>query len=129
MRFIIDHHSGEPIYRQIIEQVKYAVAAGQLKESAQLPSIRSLSLELAVNPRTIIKAYEELQHAGLVVMRQGQGVFIAKTQSPAAASERHKSLTDMARRLVAEADRLGASADEIKRVVDEVLKEIDRDKT
>ncbi len=124
MRFLLNHHSGEPIYRQIVEQVKFAVASGGLREGSLLPSIRALATELSVNPRTIIKAYEELQAAGLVVMRHGQGVFIASTRPAAPASDRKKALTDMARRLIAEADRLGASHQEIKDTIDQVIKEL-----
>lgn len=126
MRFLLNHHSGEPIYRQIVEQVKFAVASGSLKDGAQLPSIRILATELSVNPRTIIKAYEELQAAGLAVMRHGQGVFITATRPPDA--NRRKTLTDMAKRLVAEADRLGATHQEIRDTIDQVIKELGNDK-
>ncbi|MHC4714852.1 MAG: GntR family transcriptional regulator, partial [Planctomycetota bacterium] len=69
----LDHSSGEPFYRQIVEQVKYAVAAARVVPGDRLPSIRGLAGRLKINPRTVVKAYEELAHAGLVVMRQGQG--------------------------------------------------------
>jgi GntR family transcriptional regulator len=126
MRFLLNHHSGEPIYRQIVEQVKFAVASGSLKDGAQLPSIRILATELSVNPRTIIKAYEELQAAGLAVMRHGQGVYITANRPPDA--NRRKALTDMARRLIAEADRLGATHQEIRDTIDQVIKELGHDK-
>ncbi len=126
MRFLLDHHSGEPIYRQIVEQVKFAVASGSLKHNQQLPSIRILATELSVNPRTIIKAYEELQAAGLVVLRHGQGAFITAARPPD--SNRQKALTDMARRLIAEADRLGATHQEIRDTIEQVIKELGNDK-
>lgn len=65
MHLQLNHQSGEPIYRQIVEQVKYAVAAGDLAPGARLPSIRELAGQLKINPRTVVKAYEELRAAGL----------------------------------------------------------------
>ncbi len=116
MRIHLNHHSGEPIYAQIVEAVKYAVAAGRLAPDARLPSIRALADDLKINPRTVVKAYEELEHAGVVVMRQGQGVFIA--ESPAApASVRQQAITGLVRRLLAEAARLGASPDEVQSIL------------
>ena len=80
MYIFLNHHSGEPIYRQIVEAIKYKIVSGQVAVDEKLPSIRSLAEELKINPRTMMKAYEELQHAGLVVMRQGQGVFVSANQ-------------------------------------------------
>jgi len=114
----LDHHSGEPIYRQIVESVKYSIASGQLSEGDGLPSIRALATELKINPRTVVKAYEELQHAGLVVMRQGKGVFVSPDRGVTPAKARHKAIGDMARRLLAEAKRIGAGKDEILRIIE-----------
>lgn len=109
----LDHHRGEPIYRQIVEQVKYKVACGQLPEDERLPSIRELARTLKINPRTVVKAYEELQHAGLVVMRQGQGVFVAPRAGAVPARERKQAIREMARRILAEGLRMGASPEEV----------------
>ena len=117
MYFRLDHHSGEPIYRQIVEAVKYRVACGQLAPEAQLPSIRALAEELGINPRTVVKAYEELEHAGVVIMRHGQGVFVAEGQAAAPAGVRRQALTDLARRLLAEASRLGADPEDVLDIV------------
>jgi len=114
----LDHHSGEPIYRQIVEAIKYKVASGQLAVDEKLPSIRALAEELKINPRTVVKAYEELQHAGLVVMRHGQGVFVAANQGVVPSSARHKAIGEMARRMLAEAFRLGASRAEVLKLIE-----------
>ena len=116
----LDHHSGEPIYRQVVEQVKYRVASGQLEPGQQLPSIRALAGQLKINPRTVVKAYEQLQHAGLVVMRHGQGVFVTEARETLPAAARKKALADLARRLLAEASRMGATPDETIAVVQQV---------
>jgi len=126
MTIRLDHRSGEPIYRQIVEQVKYMVARGDLKPGAQLPSIRVLAADLDVNPRTVVKAYETLEHAALVVMQQGQGVFIAENRGSVPSSARRKVLTEMARRLLAEASRLGAGAEETLGVVRDVAKDMEK---
>ena len=114
----LDHTSGEPIYRQIVEAVKYKVAAGQLAVDEKLPSIRSLAEELKINPRTVVKAYEELQHAGLVVMRHGQGVFVAANQGSTRQSVRRQAIGEMARRMLAEAFRLGAGREEALKIIE-----------
>ena len=117
MRLHLDHHSGEPIYRQIVEAVKYKVACGQLAPDERLPSIRALADDLKINPRTVVKAYEELQHAGLVVMRHGQGVFVADGGA-APHAVRQKAIAEMARRMLAEAFRLGADKGEVLRIIE-----------
>ncbi|NQV33495.1 MAG: GntR family transcriptional regulator [Phycisphaeraceae bacterium] len=116
----LDHQSGEPIYRQIVEQVKYKVASGQIKAGEQLPSIREMAKDLKINPRTVVKAYEELQAAGLVVRRQGQGVFITESQTAMPARVRHKAIADLASRLLSEASRMGASGEEVQMILKEV---------
>jgi GntR family transcriptional regulator len=117
MHLYLNHNSGEPIYRQIAEAIKYKVASGQLTNDERLPSIRSLAEELKINTRTVMKAYEELQHAGLVVMRQGQGVFVAANQGITPESVRRKAIGEMARRMLAEAFRLGADKEEVLKVI------------
>jgi len=118
MEILLDHHSGEPIYRQIVEAIKYGVAANRLAPNTQLPSIRALAEELRINPRTVVKAYEELEHARVVIMRHGQGVFVVN-QSSTPVSVRRLALADLARRLLAEGSRLGADPHEVLTIVGE----------
>jgi GntR family transcriptional regulator len=120
----LDHHSGEPIYRQIVEAVKYKVATGELEPQVQLPSIRALAEQLQINPRTVVKAYEELEHAGVVVMRHGLGVFVGLNHGVVPAGVRRQKLADLARRLLAEGARLGADPDELMRIVEQEAKHI-----
>ena len=114
----LDYHGGEPIYRQIIEAIKYKVACGELAVDERLPSIRTLAGELKINPRTVVKAYEELKHAGLVVMRHGQGVFVASNQGVTPKSVRRKAIGDLARRMLSEAFRLGAGKTEVLEIIE-----------
>jgi GntR family transcriptional regulator len=124
----LDHHSGEPIYRQIVEQIKYRIACGDLAGGDVLPSIRGLAEQLKINPRTVVKAYEELNHAGLVVLRQGQGVFVAEMREATPVAVRSRAITEMARRLLAEAKRLGANSPEVLNIVKKTAEDMEADK-
>ncbi len=74
----INPHSGVPIYRQIMDQVRYQILAGVIKESEQLPSVRDLSATVKVNPMTVSKAYAYLEMEGLLDRKRGVGLFAAK---------------------------------------------------
>jgi GntR family transcriptional regulator len=120
----LNYQSGEAIYRQIVEQVKYKVASGELSPGQRLPSIRELAKQLKINPRTVVKSYEELRAAGLAVMRQGQGVFITENQALASVKTRQKTIADMTRRMFSEAMRIGADKEEILRIVNKTAQEM-----
>jgi GntR family transcriptional regulator len=115
----LNYQSGEAIYRQIVEQVKYKVASGELTPGQRLTSIRELAKQLKINPRTVVKAYEELRSAGLAVMRQGQGVFITDNLATLPNKVRKKQIEDLSRRLFAEASRLGADTAEVIQIIKE----------
>ena len=76
MRFKLSDNSGVPIYRQIQDQVRYGIASGLLRSGEQLPTVRALAVELAVNPNTVTKAYTELEREGIVTTEQGTGTFV-----------------------------------------------------
>lgn len=78
--FRIQPQSGVPIYLQLVEQVRHAIELGALRPGDQLPGIRKLSKELVMNPNTVAKAYREMEHAGLIVLRHGAGAFVAENQ-------------------------------------------------
>jgi GntR family transcriptional regulator len=82
--FRVDAGSGVPIYRQLVEQVRLEVMLGGLAPGDQLPTLREVVDALAINPNTVVKAYTELEHEGLVVRRQGMGTFVTATPSTAA---------------------------------------------
>ncbi len=123
----LDYQSGEAIYRQIVEQIKYKIASGELKPNEQLPSIRDLAKQLKINPRTVVKIYEELQSGGLVVRRQGQGVFVKNGQSAVPLQTRNKLIGEMARRTLAEAYRLGANEEEVIEIFSNIIEEMRSD--
>ena len=76
MLFRLNPSSGVPVYVQLIEQVKHAVETGALRPGDQLPTIRKLAADLVVNPNTIVRAYRDLEHEGLVELKQGSGAFV-----------------------------------------------------
>jgi GntR family transcriptional regulator len=78
----IDPGSGIPVYRQIMDQVRLLIAAGQLPAGGQLPSIRELARQLRLNPTTVVRAYAELAHQGDLEMVHGKGAFIAAARRP-----------------------------------------------
>ena len=76
IKFIIDYSGGVPIYRQIIDQIRFGIASGQLKLGEQLPTVRALAVELKVNLNTVSKAYKELEIRKILETQQGTGTFI-----------------------------------------------------
>ncbi len=79
--FRLNASSGVPLYLQLMEQVKHAVETGALRPGDQLPTIRALAQELVMNPNTVVRAYRELEHEGIVELRHGLGVFISASVS------------------------------------------------
>jgi GntR family transcriptional regulator len=111
---------GVPMYRQIVNQVKYLVASGLLLPGEELPPIRTLALQLKVTPNTIVKAYGELEISGVIQKRQGSGTFVSEARPPQLAlRDRRRVIEQRIDGLLAEAHQLNFSADEILRMVRE----------
>jgi GntR family transcriptional regulator len=115
----IDPSSGIPVYRQIMDQVKYYVASGALSVGAALPSIRELSKTLSVNPSTVVKAYNELGHEGVIEMLHGKGVFVTGGPSKISAKEMRENIRRIARQLVVEARQMKAPRELVLGIVKE----------
>jgi GntR family transcriptional regulator len=79
--FRLNASSGVPLYVQLMEQVKHAVEIGALRPGDQLPTIRALAQELVMNSNTVVRAYRELEHEGIVELRHGLGAFISSSVS------------------------------------------------
>ncbi len=110
---------GVPIYRQIVNQVKYLVASGLLRAGEELPPIRTLALQLKVTPNTIVKAYDELEISGVIHKRRGSGSFVADVRPQLAARERRRVIEQRIDALLAEAHQLNFTADDILRLIRE----------
>ncbi|MFP4502011.1 MAG: GntR family transcriptional regulator [Candidatus Hydrogenedentota bacterium] len=117
---------GQPIYSQIVAQVKYLVAAGRLAPDDELPPVRTLAQQLLINPNTVARAYRELEQAGIVYKRQGAGTYISDAGSPLAAKEKRRILTGRADALVADARHLGFDLDTVLDLVRERYMALDQ---
>lgn len=106
-RFTIDLHSGVPVYRQLIDQVRSGIASGTLSAGDQLPTVRQLAVDLAINPNTVMRAYRELELSGLIETQQGTGTFIAKKKLEKNSPERERQLGQMAGEFAARAGAAG----------------------
>ena len=104
---------GVPIYRQIVNQVKYMVASGQLLPREELPPIRVLAGQLLVTPNTIVKAYRELEIEGVVHKRRGAGTYVSEFVSPLARREQRKILGQRADALLTEAAQMNVTFDDV----------------
>jgi GntR family transcriptional regulator len=122
MEFRIDAAARQPIYRQIVEQVREAVARGRIARDERLPSVRELSRMLVVNPNTVARAYSELEREGILNTRQGLGVFVAAPKMELTKKARKERLFEILDRLLTEAVCLGFTADEVAAAVDDRVK-------
>ena len=118
MHIEISLQDGVPIYRQIVNQVKYLIASGHLQTDEELPAIRTLAQHLSITPNTVVKAYGVLQQEGLVYKRQGAGTFVADTKSPLALKERRRILAQRTDSLLTEAQQLGFSFEEVVQLLE-----------
>ena len=114
----IDARSPVPLYAQIAERVRLAIATGALGRAASLPSVRQLAAELRVNPATVIQAYRELEQQGFVEIRHGAGTFVRELAPGRRARERSHQAAALVRRLLADARRLGVSVPELQRAIE-----------
>jgi GntR family transcriptional regulator len=115
--------SGVPIYLQLMEQVKHAVETGALRAGEQLPGIRTLAEELVINANTVAKAYRELEHEGVVELRQGAGAFIAGTAGARKVNDKLRAGQTIVAAAVEKLRSKGVTDDEIRRLIEAELRE------
>jgi GntR family transcriptional regulator len=113
--------SGVPIYLQLMEQVKHAVETGLLKAGDQLPGIRRVAEDLVINPNTVAKAYRELEHQGVLELRQGAGAFIAEGATATAQTERVRAGQSLMTEAVVKLREAGLGEDEIRRLFEAAI--------
>jgi GntR family transcriptional regulator len=114
-QFALNLHSGVPVYRQLIDQVRSGLALGTLTGGDQLPTVRQLAVDLAINPNTVLRAYRELELAGLLETHQGTGTFVGKKKLERKDAERERQLTQLANEFAA---RAGAAGFEVEELLD-----------
>lgn len=113
MEFQVDPTTRVPIYRQLMDQVRRAVARGRLRPGSRLPSVRVLSRELVVNPNTIARVYSELEREGVLNTRPGLGVFVAEPQADLSAAARRQRLAEIIDGFLTDAVHLGFAEDDV----------------
>jgi GntR family transcriptional regulator len=111
--FRLDGHSGVPVYRQLIDQVQGAIASGALKPGDQLPTVRLVAVELAINPNTVMRAYREMEIRGILDTQQGTGTFIADRPAETSTDHRERQLNQLVSEFISRAGAAGLTVDEL----------------
>jgi GntR family transcriptional regulator len=118
----VDPSSAEPVFQQIVDHVKRAIATGQLRPEDRLPSVRDLAKELVINPNTIARAYQVLEAEGVTYSRRGAGTFIAARKPAVKSEERRRRFRAAIEAALADAFHLGLSEEEARRAFEAALK-------
>src|SRR3981189_289298 len=111
--FKLDLHSGVPVYRQLIDQVRSGTASGSLTAGNQLPTVRQLAVDLAINPNTVVRAYRELELGGLLETHQGTGTFISARRLRGGEAERQRQLAQIVGECMARAGAAGFTVEDL----------------
>jgi GntR family transcriptional regulator len=112
-RFRLDSSTGVPVYRQIIDQVNLAIANGALRGGDQLPTVRQVAVDLAINPNTVLRAYREMEIRGTLTTQQGSGTFVTPQAVEADEAQRQARLSRLAAECAARAGAEGFGLDEL----------------
>ena len=120
IKFLLDYSSRVPVYRQIIDQIIFGIASGQLKLGEQLPTVRALAVELKVNLNTVSKAYKELEIKNILETQQGTGTFINKTENVVSEKEREDKLKEICMQFSSVAFSYGFNLDEVMRELKDI---------
>jgi GntR family transcriptional regulator len=111
--------SGIPLYVQLVEQLKHAIASGAIRAGEQLPSVRRMAEDLLINPNTVVRAYRDLEAEGIVVLKHGTGVFVR--ESVVARADLMRRAERIVRAVVTRLEALDLEADEIRRLLENEL--------
>ena len=123
INFTLDPANGAPIYRQIIQQIEYAILSGRMRPGDRLPTIRSLAVELKTNPNTIARAYGELEIRGILATQVGSGTYIADKKPVVEDDSLNRKIREVLSRFVQEMRDLGVEKRELVRLVESFIKE------
>ncbi len=124
LEFSLDMKSGVPFYKQIIFQVEMAIADGRLEKGVQLPTVRSLAVDLSINPNTVARAYAEMEIRNIVVTQQGSGTFISDKKVNLNAIEREQVLSQITKAYLTKAASFGFSLEEVQESIRELGAEL-----
>ena len=122
--FSVDPSRGEPLFQQLVDAAKKAVATGALRPGDRLPSVRELALDLLVNPNTIAKAFRVLESEGVTVSRKGTGTFVAERRSILSREERRRRLFEGLGGVLTAAAHWGTSRAEARKIFEDLLERL-----
>lgn len=122
MLFQIDFHHSKPVYQQLIDQIKFAVASGRLRSGEKLPSIREVAVQARINRNTVAKVYGELEREGVVYSRPGQGSFISDRGSALSQKAQSNHLQEKLDEVLAQARLFGFSKFQLRQLINNRLK-------
>jgi|SRR5215471_7407215 len=111
--FTLNQSNGVPVYRQIIDQIQAAIASGRLMPGSQLPTVRQVAVDLAINPNTVMRAYRELEIRGVLATQQGTGTFIADRPTERDEAHRDRLLDQFVSEFVSRAGAQGFTLQEV----------------
>ena len=123
VNFTLDTVNGAPIYRQIIQQIEYAILSGRIQPGDRLPTIRSLAVELKTNPNTIAKAYNELEIRGILATQVGSGTYISDKKPVLEDDSLKRKIREVAGRFIQEMRDLGVEKKELPGLIESIIKE------
>lgn len=119
--FALNPSSGQPLYLQLIQQIRHSVETGVLQPGDALPGIRTLAQQLVVSPNTVVKAYSELEHQGIIELRHGSGAYVSARRGTKSRAERMRHAQERVRQVVERLQDDGLSDEEIQRLVEAQL--------
>jgi GntR family transcriptional regulator len=125
MLFRVNPSSGVPLYLQLIEQVKHAVEIGALRAGDQLPTIRKVAEDLVINPNTVVRAYRELQHEGVISLRHGSGAYVSESSDRTKLARKGQTIVQSA---VERLHSLGLTDDEVRRLFENEVAQAQTDR-
>ena len=122
MRWLVDYHSGVPVYLQLVQQAKAAVATGTLRAGDQLPTVRAMAEELKLNRNTVARAWAELESEGVLENRQGSGCFVTTTVTPLRRAVRNERLAQALDQVIVQAHHLQVDDEALRTLLDDRLR-------
>jgi GntR family transcriptional regulator len=121
MMFTLNPSSGQPLYLQLMQQIRHAVETGVLQSGDGVPGVRTLAQERVISPNTVVKAYSELEHEGLLELRHGSGAYVSARRARKSRADRLRQAQERVRALVEKLQHEGLSEEEIHRLVEAEL--------
>jgi GntR family transcriptional regulator len=121
MIFTLNPSSGQPLYLQLMQQIRHAIETGVLQPGDSLPGVRTLAQQLVISPNTVVKAYSELEHEGLIESRHGSGAYVSGRRAKKSRADRLRRAQERVRTLVDKLQHEGLSEEEIQRLVEAEL--------